>query len=127
MKRYVSKTLLDKISVGFDSACRGSRAMAFEADLVAESQKPAPSDISNGAFCSKFAAAFKPSDEGLVVSMHPSALFAQVPSAGARGRLADVGVIWDMRLLPRPTQQCFGVQSLGYGFEQVPGRRGHTH
>lgn len=58
--------------------------------------------------------------------MHPSVLFAQELCAGARGMLADVDVIWDMRLLPRPTQQRFGVQSLSFGLEQVPGRRRNT-
>lgn len=47
--------------------------------------------------------------------MHPSVEFAQKPPAGARGRLADVGVIWDTKLLPRPAQRSFGAQSLGYG------------
>ncbi len=63
----------------------------------------------------------------MIVDTHPSALFAQEVSAGAQGTLADVGVIWDMRPLPRPTQQRSGVQSLSYGFEQVPGRRRNTH
>lgn len=58
--------------------------------------------------------------------MHPSVLFAQELCAGARGMLADVDVIWDMRLLPRPTQQRFEVQSLSFGLEQVPGRRRNT-
>lgn len=58
--------------------------------------------------------------------MHPSVLFAQELCAGARGMLADVDVIWDMRLLPRPTQQRFGVQSLSFGLEQVPGRHRNT-
>lgn len=47
--------------------------------------------------------------------MHPSVEFAQKPPAGARGKLADVGVIWDTKLLPRPAQRSFGAQSLGYG------------
>lgn len=41
--------------------------------------------------------------------------------------LADVDVIWDIRLLARPAQQRFGVQSLRFGFEQVPGTRTHAH
>lgn len=78
----------------------------FEAELLAESEKQPPLVISNCTFCSKFTA-LAPSDEGMIADMHPSALFAQESSAGALGMLADVGVIWDMWLLPRPTQQCF--------------------
>ena len=62
----------------------------------------------------------------MITCLHPSALSAQEHCAGARGILPDVGVIWDMRLLPRPTQQRFGEQSLSYGSEQVPGRRRNT-
>lgn len=50
--------------------------------------------------------------------MHPSAQFAQKPPAGAWDRLADVGVIWDTRLLPRPAQWCCGAQSLSYGLSR---------
>lgn len=59
--------------------------------------------------------------------MQLSTLFVQEQSAGARGRLADVGVIWDTRLLPRPTQQRLGVLSLSRGFEQMPGKAQDTH
>ncbi len=80
-------------------------------EILFDSLWSPPSDVSNCAFCFK-AAALMPSDEKMIAVMQPSALFAREQSAGGRGKLADVGVIWDRWLLPRPTRQCFRVKSL---------------